>query len=54
MNILAPVSSMESEKALIETGAKEIHLGCDDELYNTYSFTGRGKVALGNIKVFIV
>lgn len=51
MNILAPVSSMESEKALIEAGAKEIYLGCDDGLYNTYSFTGRGKVAPGNIKV---
>lgn len=51
MNILAPVSSFESAQCMIASGAKEIYLGCDDAVYKTYSFTGRGKVAPPDIKV---
>lgn len=43
MKILAPVSTFDSAKILIEAGAEEIYLGADDELFRSFSFTGRGK-----------
>ncbi len=43
MNILAPVNTFESAKAYINSGAEEIYLGADDEVFSTLSFTGRGK-----------
>lgn len=43
MDILAPVNTLESAEALISAGASEIYLGADEELFNSLSFTGRGK-----------
>ncbi len=43
MNILAPVSSYESAYNLIQAGCDEIYLGGDENLFRTYSFSGRGK-----------
>lgn len=51
MNILAPVNTIESARLAIEAGADEIYLGADEGIFNTYSFTGRGKVSYGNLKV---
>lgn len=43
MEIMAPVNSLQSCKAVIESGAGEIYTGADEGLFGTYSFTGRGK-----------
>ncbi|AGF54135.1 putative protease [Clostridium saccharoperbutylacetonicum] len=43
MVIMAPVNSMKSCMAVIESGAGEIYTGADEGLFGTYSFTGRGK-----------
>ncbi len=43
MRILAPVNTFESAKAFIKSGAEEIYLGADDEIFSSLSFTGRGK-----------
>ena len=51
MNILAPINTIESVKLVIEAGADEIYLGADEGIFNTYSFTGRGKVSYGNLRV---
>jgi putative protease len=51
MKILAPVNTFESAVKLIAAGSEEIYLGGDDELFNTYSFSGRGKLGNGGIKV---
>jgi len=44
MKILAPVNNLESAKDMIACGAGELYLGMDEELFNAYSLTGRGKV----------
>lgn len=49
MNILAPVNTYDSAVALITAGAKEIYLAGDDQLFKTFSFTGRGKVSPNGI-----
>lgn len=51
MNILAPINTLESAKALIECGANEIYLGADDKFYQSYSFTGRGKFSYKSLRV---
>lgn len=51
MNILAPVNTYESAETFIEMGADEIYVGLDDELFKTFSFTGRGKMSYGGLKV---
>lgn len=51
LKIMAPVSSYDSAVQLIAAGAEELYLGSDEGLFRTFSFTGRGKVAPGNIKV---
>ncbi len=43
MNILSPVNTFESAISVIDSGADEIYLGADEMLYNSFSFTGRGK-----------
>lgn len=48
MNILAPASSFESVRIMIEAGADEIYIGADEGIYNVYSFTGRGKISPAN------
>lgn len=45
MKILAPVNTMESAVTLINSGAEEIYLGADDEIFDVFSFTGRGKIS---------
>lgn len=45
MNILAPASSFETVRIMIKAGADEIYVGADEEIYNVYSFTGRGKIS---------
>lgn len=51
MNILAPVNTFESAEAFINSGAKEIYLGADDEVFSTFSFTGRGKYGYSGQKI---
>lgn len=51
MNILAPVNILESAIAFVDAGVGEIYLGYDDGLFNTYSFTGRGKIASDHLVV---
>jgi putative protease len=43
MKILAPVNSFSLAELQIANGADEIYLGIDDEVFKSYSFTGRGK-----------
>lgn len=43
MNILAPVNTLKSALSVMDAGAEEIYLGGDERLYNSFSFTGRGK-----------
>ncbi|WP_066495024.1 peptidase U32 family protein [Abyssisolibacter fermentans] len=45
MKILAPVSNVESARLFIKSGAEEVYLGADDELFSQMSMTGRGKSA---------
>ena len=45
MNILAPVSNFDSAVAFIAAGAKEIYFGADEDLFKSFSFTGRGRLA---------
>ena len=47
MNILAPVNSLQSVQSVISSGAEEIYVVMADALFNTYSFTGRGKITDG-------
>lgn len=54
MNILAPVNSLESAKYVISCGADELYLGADDGVFNTYSFTGRGKFSRNGLKVAVL
>lgn len=51
MDILAPVNTLESAVAFIDAGAGEIYLGADDELFETFSFTGRGKFGYSGQRV---
>lgn len=51
MNIMAPVNTFQSAVAYISAGAKELYLGGDEGLYNTFSFTGRGKYGYNGQKV---
>lgn len=51
MNILAPVNTYESAIKLINAGADEVYVGLDDELFKTFSFTGRGKISHKGLKV---
>lgn len=53
MNILAPVNSLIAAEKMISAGAKEIYLGVDDCVFDTYSFTGRGKVSNCGSKVVL-
>lgn len=43
MKLLAPVSSLESALKQIAAGAGEIYLGGDTDIFNNFSFSGRGK-----------
>lgn len=51
MNLLAPVSTFESAVSAIKNGADEIYLGADDNFFNSFSFTGRGKYSFNDVKV---
>ena len=51
MNVLAPVNSIESALKMINSGANEIYLGADECIFETYSFTGRGKISYGNTRI---
>lgn len=51
MKLLAPVNSYESAEKVISAGANEIYFGIDDDVFNTYSFTGRGKYTFNEMKV---
>lgn len=53
MNILAPVNSIESAKRVILCGADELYLAADDGVFNTYSFTGRGKFSRNWLKIAV-
>lgn len=48
MNILAPAINLESGKAVIDAGAKEIYISGDEGLFTNFSFSGRGKVSSNN------
>lgn len=52
MNLLTPASSMESVNYQIKSGANEIYIGMNSNIYKNYSFTGRGQV--NDIKESIV
>ncbi len=43
MKILAPVNNLESAFHQIESGADELYIGLNDDVFNRFSFTGRGK-----------
>jgi putative protease len=53
MFILAPVSSMEAAKVQIESGARELYVGVKSEVFNHYSFSGRGQVSVRNTSVAV-
>ena len=53
MNILVPVSSYESADNLIKAGCNEIYLGGDENLFRTYSFSGRGKCNIIGNKISV-
>lgn len=51
MNIMAPVNSFESAQMYIAAGADELYFGGDENLFNTSSFTGRGKYGYEGFKI---
>jgi putative protease len=51
MKLLAPVNSLQSAMKQIEAGADEIYLGGDSPIFNSLSFSGRGRYTAHNKKI---
>lgn len=51
MKLLAPVNSLKTTIKQIKAGADEIYLGGDTQIFNSLSFSGRGRYNLENEKI---
>ncbi|HEY8464060.1 MAG TPA: peptidase U32 family protein [Bacillota bacterium] len=51
MKLLVPVNSLAATIKQIEAGANEVYLGGDTNLFNRFSFNGRGRFTAKNYKI---